>query len=201
MKIHHILAGLFIVLTPSLVHADIEFEPYVGYSFFGSGDSAYGATPYKHKLSGLGYGGRLGYKMSMFSLGIDYSMQNNSLRTETSTSSVTVDKVKRNNLGLYAKLFLTTNLSLWGTYYLSATMKGEEPASSSTFIDTTEEFSDGTGYSIGLGLKQFQYLSLNLEYRSLKYGKDKINATAVSNYTKKLNISEVFLSVSFPIYL
>lgn len=200
MKFYQWAIAFFILFMPVLTQASFEIEPYVGYSFFGSGNSTYGSTTYQHKSSGIGYGGRLGYKiLPMLAIGADYSIQKNALRTEDS-GAVTVDNVKRNNLGIYAKLFLTPAIRLWGTYFLQAQMQGLGASSSSDFIDSTEKFSEGSGYAVGVGYDDFYYFSLNLEYRTIKYAKDQVNGTAVSNYDEKLDISEFFISLSLPIY-
>ena len=178
--------------------AGILIEPYIGFSLAGTGDFTAGSNQYDESYSTFPtLGGRLGFGTMGFMAGVDYSMQSFDL---TSTRNVTEfeDAVSKKQLGVFVGYNLPMMLRFWGTYYLSSSLEGEDPASATTVIDVREEFSDGGGYALGVGFTGFPFISINLEYRTIEYDKYELNGVTVSNYNEKLDLSEVMISVSAP---
>lgn len=189
--------------------AGILIEPYLGYSFAGSGDMSLTdtsngqTTQYDQDFSTVTYGGRLGYQTFGLMLGIDYSMQSFDM-TSTVGSIEVEDGVERSQLGIFVGYELPILLRAWATYYVNATMDGTDaPSSGNQIYSNTSEFKDGKGYALGVGFTGLPFISINLEYRTMEY-----DTYAVSNieltdavYSDKLDLSEILLSVSLPLNL
>lgn len=180
--------------------AGILVEPYLGYSLAGSGDSTFGTTKYDHSYSTPTLGGRLGYGMLGFMAGIDYSMQTFGLESEVGSTKFD-DDVSKSQLGIFVGYQLPILLRVWGTYFLSSKIEGDDSQASGTLFDSRYEFSDGGGYALGAGFTGLPFVSINLEYRTLEYDKGELSGATITNYNEKLDLSEILLSVSLPLDL
>jgi hypothetical protein len=180
--------------------AGIHVEPYLGYSLGGSGDSTFGTTNYDHSYGTPTIGGRLGYGMLGFMAGIDYSMQNFGLESEVGSTTFD-DDVSKSQLGIFVGYELPILLRVWGTYFLSSKIEGDDSQAAGTLFDSRYEFSDGGGYALGAGFTGLPFVSINLEYRTLEYDKGELNGATITNYNEKLDLSEILLSVSLPLDL
>lgn len=178
--------------------AGIHIEPYLGYSLAGSGDVTFTNSKYDLSYSSPTIGGRLGYSMLGFMAGLDYSMQSFNLKSEIGSTEYK-DGVKKNQLGIFVGYELPILLRVWGTYFISSKLEGDDAPAVNQLIDRNDEFSDGGGYALGVGFTGLPFVSLNLEYRTLEYDKYEVSGVAASNYTEKLDLSEILFSVSLPL--
>lgn len=181
-------------------NAGIHVEPYLGYSLAGSGDSTFGTTKYDHSYATPTIGGRLGYNMLGLMAGVDYSMQTFGLESEVGSTTFD-DDVSKSQLGIFVGYELPILLRVWGTYFLSSKIEGDDSQTAGTLIDSRYEFSDGGGYALGAGFTGLPFVSINLEYRTLEYDKGEISGATITNYNEKLDLSEILLSVSLPLDL
>ncbi len=195
-----LLFFLSLFVFSNQARAGLLIEPYLGFSLAGSGDSTFGTTTYDHSYSSPTVGGRLGYGMLGFMAGIDYSMQSFDLKSEVGSTTYE-DGVSKNQLGLFVGYELPILLRVWGTYFLSGKIDGDDAQAAGTLFDSRYEFSDGGGYALGAGFTGLPFVSINLEYRTLEYDKGELSGANITNYNEKLNLSEVMLSVSLPLDL
>ncbi len=195
-----ILFFLSLFVFSGNTRAGILIEPYLGFSFAGTGDTTIGTNKYDHSYSSPTIGGRLGYGMLGFMAGLDYSMQTFDLESEIGSTTYK-DGVKKNQLGIFVGYNLPILLRVWGTYYLSGNVDGDDPSASNTLLDSRYEFSDGGGFALGAGFTGLPFVSINLEYRNLEYDKLEFNGATLGTYNEKLNLSEILLSVSLPLDL
>lgn len=191
-----VLVLSFFALSNS--QAGIHIEPYIGYSLAGSGDSTYGTTKYDHSYSSPTIGGRLGYGMLGFMAGLDYSMQSFDLKSEVGSTEYK-DGVSKSQLGIFVGYNLPLLIRVWGTYFLSSKLEGDDAVKANQLIDNRDEYSDGGGYALGVGFTGLPFVSINLEYRTLEYDKYELSGASVANYNEKLDLSEILLSVSLPL--
>jgi hypothetical protein len=195
-----ILFFLSLFVFSGNTRAGILIEPYLGFSLAGTGDTTIGTNKYDHSYSSPTIGGRLGYGMLGFMAGLDYSMQTFDLESEIGSTTYK-DGVKKNQLGIFVGYNLPILVRVWGTYYLSGNLDGDDPSASNTLLDSRYEFSDGGGYALGAGFTGLPFVSINLEYRNLEYDKAEFSGATLSTYNEKLNLSEILLSVSLPLDL
>ncbi|MCF8058531.1 MAG: hypothetical protein K9K67_04490 [Bacteriovoracaceae bacterium] len=195
-----ILFFLSLFVFSSNTKAGVLIEPYLGFSLAGSGDTTFGTNKYEHSYSSPTIGGRLGYGMLGFMGGIDYSMQTFDLESERG-STTNKDGVKKSQLGIFVGYNLPILLRVWGTYFLSSSLEGDDPQTASNLIDSRYEYSSGSGYALGAGFTGLPFVSVNLEYRTLEYDKLEVSGTALSTYNEKTDLSEIMLSVSLPLDL
>lgn len=180
--------------------AGIHIEPYLGYSLAGSGDVTVGTSKYDLSYASPTIGGRLGYGMLGFMAGIDYSMQTFDLKSEIGSTEYK-DGVKKSQLGIFVGYELPVLIRVWGTYFLSSKVEGDDAPATNQVFDSNDEFSDGGGYALGVGFTGFPFISVNLEYRTLEYDKYEASGATVVNYNEKADLSEILLSVSLPLNL
>lgn len=195
-----LLFFLSIFVFAGTAKAGILIEPYLGFSLAGSGDTTFGTSKYDHSYSTPTIGGRLGYSMLGFMGGIDYSMQSFDLESEVGSTTFK-DGVSKNQLGIFVGYNLPILLRVWGTYYLSSKVEGDDANTASNFIDSRYEFSDGGGYALGAGFTGLPFVSVNLEYRTIEYDKAELSGANITNYNEKMDLSEILLSVSLPLDL
>jgi hypothetical protein len=177
-----IMMSLFIFAPHS--RAGVLLEPYLGFSI-GSGDA--GSTDFSYSTPTIG--ARAGYQTFGLMFGLDYGMQSG-FNVKTTTSNVeTKADYSRNLLGLFVGYELPILLRAWGTYYVSGTLEAD---------NSTREYGDLSGYSLGVGFTGLPFVSLNAEYRLFDYGETTLSG-ATSN--SSLSISEILLSVSLPFNL
>lgn len=194
-----ILMSLFAFVPQA--KAGILIEPYLGYSFAGSGDMTLGDDKVESDFSSVTMGGRLGYQTLGVMFGLDYSFQSFDM-TSTTNGNEVEDGTKKNQLGVFVGYDFPILLRAWATYYVNATMEGRDAAAANNQIyDNTDSFENGSGYALGVGFTGFPFLSINLEYRTIEYDQYEISGNSVSNYNEKLDLSEILLSVSVPFNL
>lgn len=197
---NYLLSLISLLVFSSTANAGLLIEPYLGYSLMGDGDSQIGTTTYDHSYGTPTLGGRLGGTYLGFMAGLDYSMQTFDLKSEVGSTEYK-DGVKKNQLGLFVGYELPILLRVWGTYFLSGSLEGDDTAAGTQFINKNGEYSSGGGYALGVGFTGLPFVSLNLEYRTMEYDKYELNGQNVATYNEKLNLNEILLSVSLPLNL
>lgn len=197
-----LLFFLSIFVFSGTTRAGVLIEPYLGYSLNGDGDMNITGNSFESSYSSPTIGGRLGYSILGLMFGLDYSTQSFDLENKLASINTTFeDSVKKSQLGVFVGYDLPVLLRVWGTYFISGDLSGQDPNSSSNFIDNRYEFTDGSGYALGAGFTGLPFVSVNLEYRTMEYDTfefDGIDVTS-SSMREKLNLSEILLSVSLPL--
>jgi hypothetical protein len=195
-----LLLNLF-VFAPH-TRAGVLVEPYLGFAIGGDGDTTVIGNNYDTSYSSVTLGGRLGYQFLGFMAGLDYSMQNFSLKSQIGSNTAVKDDVKKNQLGVFVGYDFPILLRAWGTYYVSGSLEGKEAnAATGQVFSSNDKFSGGSGYALGVGFTGLPFVSVNLEYRTMEYDKFTRTDNANASYGKKLNLSEILLSVSLPLDL
>ncbi len=181
----------------SLAHAGMLVEPYLGYQM---GDSKYQYAPassnseYTDKLSGVGYGLRLGYKFLVPWVALDYT-------GVSGTDKVDYPGIKdmdftKSSLGLVAGADLVL-LRAWAGYGFSnqMTLKGDSGNPDYKF--------KGTYIKAGLGLGFIPLVSLNLEYQINNFDKVDVGSgeQSKSDVFDTLKHDTIMFSVSAPFNL
>lgn len=196
----HLLA-LFLLTFSFSANSAFLLEPFVGYSLMDADQAT--AVPRAGEASGLGYGARIGMQFMGLMGGFQYdSAMGTDLETVQGATTFK-DEISRTHMGVFVGYNLPVMLRVWGTYFFSSKVEGEEATSvdaGSDFIDATETL-NGSGYGLGVGFTGLPFLSLNLEYRKFEYDeKDDSDATPVTSaITPVIETSEIMFSVSFPL--
>lgn len=169
-----LLVIMALVFTTSQASAGILLEPYVGYHMAKAEGSVEG------DITGLGYGGRLGWTLPLVFFAFDYSMAG----TEYESDSGGKADWDYTAMGLVVGASLPV-IRVWAGYNFTAEMEQESGA---TF--------EGSGMKAGLGFKlPVLPISFNLEYILNEY--DEIDGTSIDSVDQK----GLFLSVSAPFNL
>ena len=191
IKIFFLSAFFFLKI---LVRADVLVEPYLGTGPSMDGYFAIKANAFEY--TELLMGSRFGYKYHSFTFGVDYTFS--SLETE---STVAWDRRKskfhKTDLGLVLEYNFQIPLRIFTKWIFQSKIKGKNSLRHFS-VDNDAQFT-GSGLSFGIGWAATSFLSLNLEYRSLKYGKYKSRNAKSSNYNNKIYLDNlIFISISFP---
>lgn len=129
----------------SKAQAGLYVDPYIGYGWIGLEDDNDDGSD--ETQGGVFAGGRLGYKFTLFSAGVDF----NSGSTEDMT---------RTNTGIFFGVDLPILFRFYGTYLLSSDLDFDG-------INPSLDFKDG--YTLGAGTTILPFISLNLEYTKVAY--------------------------------
>lgn len=167
----------------SQANAALLIEPVVGYSY-GKYNTELTTVSDTDKddqgLSGLSYGGRLGYQNFGFQLGLDYLASNMSQDGES---------MKTSEWGGFVGFEFPILVRVYAGYVFSGT-------GDTTVEDVDVDLKGGTGPKIGVGFTLLPFLDINLEYRRITYDTvDKTNVELDSDY------SATMLSFSLPFTL
>lgn len=180
MKKLAVILALFMSVNAS---AGLLLEPYVGYAL-GKRENADGTG--KGDVTGLGYGGRIGWTLPLVFFAFDYSM--GGFETKDKDSGIKFD-TDHTAMALVAGVSLPV-VRLWAGYLFDAEVEAKTGGSTVKF--------EGNGMKAGLGFKPVPFLplSLNAEYIMTEY--DKANGTTLA--TKREN-KMFFISISAPFSL
>lgn len=171
------LLVILALTVSSNAFAGILLEPYVGYN---SGTTTQSGDP-DTDVTGIGFGARVGWKMPILFVAVDYSSAS---LTGKTTGAADVD-VDAKNLGVVVGASLPV-LRLWAGYTLDAKAK----------VGTDPEMS-GTGMKFGLGYKlPLIPVSFNAEYLMSEYDED-----SAGPINPKYENKTIFVSVSAPFEL
>jgi hypothetical protein len=171
-------AAVVSVMMGSVANASLLLEPYLGYH---TGKYTQGSTD--QNLSGVSYGGRLGFQQLGFMGGIDY--MTGSWKDDASPNSSTVTP---SNLGVFVGYNFPILVRVYGEYGFSNSLKLSNNGGSDTL--------KGTGIKLGVGFTALPFLSINLEYITDTYTKDS-NGTLTPEVTDKLYGVSVSLPLTF----
>jgi hypothetical protein len=143
-----VVVSLFTAVTlSSPAFAGIHLEPYLGYA---KGDITDSAGD-EFNTTGMLYGARLGYSVSMLAFGAEY--QAGSMTAETNPD----EDAKPSDLGVFVAFDAPVLVRVFATYFFQASTK---------VGDTKLE---GTGMKVGLGFTPIPLLSINLEYMTSEW--------------------------------
>ena len=147
-------------------NASLLLEPYAGY-YTGSitGTSSY-------SISGVGYGGRLGFQNLGFMVGADY-LSGSWTGTINNVSTTYVPS----DLGVFVGYDFPILLRIYGEYIAIASQQSTANGASNT--------ATGTGYKLGVGYKFMPFLSVNFELLGHTFTKDN-NGTLNPNTTEPM---------------
>lgn len=206
------VAGAAALFGSAAQAGGLLFEPYVGYAFTkGSSDYSIPALSFVQTrnldVSNPVLGGRIGFdKILMFGVEGVYEPKHD---INTKVTNGTTLLVNGNLAGDNEKLSVKEDLvgaflgvdapfvRIWGTYYFVSKMK--VAATSAAGLYRSGDKLGGNGYGAGIGFKMIPFVSLNFDYRSLKF-KDKGESFGpVAGYGAKL--TEYVASLSFPFLL
>ena len=179
------------------LHANILFEPHVGYIVKGGQDS-YGpfhGTYRTYKYTGPQYGAKLGIKYYGFISGIQFNYSKFTVYRQSPGLMETNSDQKQEEYGLFVGYNLKSFLRTWITYSPYARI-------TQTNVGTSGElgtYFEGTSLEIGLGYRVFRLMNLNLAYRMITYSKDHDASTGlVTDLSPQMELKEYVLSASFP---
>lgn len=147
--------AFLICLVSAQSQAALLLEPLVGYSVgkFNTEVNP-GSVDDDESLSGISYGGRVGYQNLGFQLGLDYLASN---------LAVDDDDLKTSELGAFVGFEFPILVRVYAGYVFSG--KGNyEVKNGGEF-----EFEGATGPKIGVGFTLLPFLDVNLEYRRISY--------------------------------
>ena len=193
---------LFLVLsfnTQAIV--GVLVEPYFGVAT-GDWDNDDSDPNNDYKISGTGYGARLGAYAGPLMGGLTYNVAG----TEAENKGITGLKVdydfKSTGIFLgYKGMFV----DFWYTYYIDSTLELGQysggTAAQNTIFNTllkNAEF-EGDGWSLGLGLKLIPYVKVFAELHAYKYDKYTINGTTAN--ANDAGAAYWLIGASFPIEL
>jgi len=165
-------------------------EPYVGYSTgsWTCGSSGGCSSSTTVTVSGVTFGGRLGYELNGFLFGADYT----SGSWSDSYNGIS-DKYTPSDIGIFIGYDSGTWFRGFVTYNVSSSLSDSATQGGASASLTAT----GTGFKVGLGYRVLPYLSVNLEYLSDVYTKEKQNGNTTS-LSPSVTYGLFGLSVSFP---
>lgn len=150
--------GLVSLASAPPAQAGLLVEPYLGYH---TGKIKQSGNP-DSDVKGMSFGGRLGYQQMGVMAGLDY--MTGSWTTESSGYKFDVTPTQ---LGLFVGYSFPMMLRVYGVYSFQADGKIKNGALN---YDQTQK---GTGIKLGVGFTVMPLLSLNVEYLSATFTKDK----------------------------
>jgi len=167
-----LIAFLISVLSIAVARADLLIEPAVGYNIGKFDDTT---------VTGLGYGGRLGYTMLGFQLGVDY--------LQSSMSDSDSNKYSTTDIAAFVGYRFPVLFKVYAAYIFSATaeVKGDDDF----------DFEKGSGQKVGLGFTGIPFVDINFEYRTVSY--KEYTAAGVTNDEDVTKSNAFFVGVSVPL--
>ncbi len=177
MKKLALILSLFMGVNAS---AGLLLEPYAGYAI---GNSEYADGSDKADVTGLSYGGRIGWTLPFVFFALDYSIGNTDFKYDDGS------KIKSEHTTMAAVAGVNLKIvRLWAGYIFDTEAEDK---------DGTLKF-EGNGMKAGIGFKPLPVipLSFNLEYGLHEY--DKANGLTLGS---NLETKVLLLSVSAPFNL
>jgi hypothetical protein len=200
MRIIVFLFALVLMAQPK-AEAGVLIEPYVGYqSMLTTVTLGTAATPFdgqsiKLNGSGIGFGLRAGYAMSMLFVAADYSSANltTSVKELPAGLTSTFGDITRTSLGVTAGLDFPMVRP-----YLGYVFDDQSKDSTTTNM--------GSGFKVGIGFTIIPKLKLNAEYQTLTYTKAKSSSGTETTFSSSNSISAMtasgfFVNLSVPLEL
>ena len=172
-------------------------EPYLGLNLFSDATVTQPANklPKKYHYQSLVFGSRLGVSMFSMQLGVDYSLAkaNVEIKTEQADTVPTEENIShsKKDLGVFLGYDLDP-MRFWYTKFLSSSLTQNSGADNGLAHK-------GGGSAFGFGYKFLEFLSGNVEYRSISYDEEEDTTQADPVATAKsesLDFKELLFSVS-----
>lgn len=168
--------------------AALLLEPYAGWAI--SGNAEFDVTDPsgiddQGDLTGPGFGVRLGYATTNFSVGVDYSI----LNVEPDFNQTEDSNLDTQNMGVFVGYTFPIELRLWAGYLIQ------------TKADFGADELTGTGVKVGAGWMALPWLGVNFEYYMQDW--EEVNGTSLGQAAQYSEFdSDMFLlSVSVPLDL
>ena len=189
-----LLAALAVMIgLSSAAHAGILIEPYLGYEF---GDlktqtvSSLGGVETTDKVSGVGYGLRLGYKFMLPWVALDYTAGSGTVKHDSGPD----DDGTQSSLGAVVGVDLPL-IRAWAGYGFSNELKAKSSSSTATY--------KGNYMKAGVGLGFIPLVSVNVEYQINDFKKIDLGSGEVDRSTifDTMKFDTVMVSVSIPFNL
>lgn len=154
-----IIAMVFFFQLSQKAKADFYLEPFVGVLV----NSTFEAGSDKGDVSGSQVGARLGWTKMGLSIGLDGRRT-----SSTSASNDSGDlELTATQAGFFVGYEFPILFRVWANYIFSSNASNDD--------NSDEKYTEGTGYTVGLGYKIFPFVSLNLELFSTQYDKFEFN--------------------------
>ena len=184
---------LCILVIPSFVNAGLLVEPYVGYSI-SENEWKVASIPVISEYNHAIIGGRLGYSVLGFSLGVtaDMSLADFEVEQVSPASVGPYDEWSKTDLGAFVGYSFPILLRVYGAYYFSSSLEKTKDNDGDAENDVGDEWKGG-GYAIGLGFTGLPIVALNLEYRKVTYD-EQLNKPAGTTTTFPITASGVTYS-------
>ncbi len=151
--------------------AAVHLEPFLGYLIGETNHSP------KRDVKGTDMGARVGYRQLGLALGGEISLSDFTIDANPDYS---FDPM---NLGAFVAYEFPILIRVYGTYILAS--KGDTSGG---------EYSDGTGYRLGVGYTGLPFVAINFEMTHLEYDKYKSGGTTVGS-DFEMDMYGLFVSV------
>lgn len=177
-----IIAMVFFFQLSQKAKADFYLEPFVGMLV----NSTYDTGPDDGEISGSQVGARVGWTKLGFSLGLDGRRTSSSLESED--SNVDDSDYTATQAGFFVGYEFPILFRVWANYVFSSNASNDD--------NSEVKYTEGSGYTVGLGYKVFPFISLNLELFSIGYDKFK---TALGEFDSDYKSEGMILGISVPV--
>jgi hypothetical protein len=200
MRIVVVLFSLVLIFQPK-AEAGVLIEPYLGYQSLlstvtlGTAAAPLDGQSIKANSTGIGFGLRAGYAMSMVFVAVDYGSANltSTVKEQPAILNQTFPDSVRTSLGVTAGLDFPMVRP-----YLGYIFDDQNKDSNGTNF--------GSGIKVGIGFTIIPKLKLNAEYQSLTYTKSKSSSGTETTFSSSGAISSMtasgfFVNLSVPLEL
>ena len=177
------------MFAASAMAGSILVEPYIGYN---SSTGEVKDTTTDLELSGIQFGGRLGYNFALFTFGIQYDQLKTS-NFKSKGHNALESEADFTNLGVFALGSLPiVGWRIWGSYFWDAQVEGTKAGSA--IGDRTRW--GGMAFAVGVGYKLPAIpAAINLEYRMANYDKKDLDSPT----QHERDITSWIATISFPL--
>ena len=186
---------MLLLCTAQYSHAGLLLEPVLGYS---SGEILDNDEMAKDSLSGLSYGGRIGYQHSQYQIGFDY------LRSSYQVDEM--DDFSSQEAGIFVAYISPENhVRAYLGYMIYSAIKFSASANvevdgNNVYVDFDAKTTKGSGFKVGVGYTGLPYVNINLEYRRSTFSEYEIEALGQSLSTSadwELGVGMISVSAPF----
>jgi opacity protein-like surface antigen len=182
MKSTFALAFMTLFLSAT-ARAALLVEPYGGYAFGGSISG--GSLSSSQTVTGVEYGGRIGFQRMGFQLGAEYLGGQMDFKYDNINYKLT-----QTDFGPFIGYQSLAGFRIYGTYFISPTAVDNQSPSTT--------FKNAWAGKIGIGYKFARYASINFEYYTSQFSKY-TSSGVTSSLTSKLDANYYMVTLSFPL--
>lgn len=179
------IAMLSLLLFSSHAFGGVFIEPYVGYAKGEVDFEASITSPIVMDFEGTSdqegsaFGGRIGFGVAGFAMGVDYMHMNGESKDEDGETS----KDKNDSVGAFVAVPLFSSVRLNGTYFFNSKTKSEGS-------EVT-----GAGYKVGLGFNLFWRVNLNIDHIALSFDNSDSDGVVFSKYSAESKLNMISFSI------